>query len=190
MWRSFWIDGRATPIIETSRASRKSAPQSTSRVPQARRVSLSLAPKEEMAVVLADTNQLLCAIVRRAPYLLVRRLSNKPRNKHAPRRTSPLHLEPRRCRRTDRAAGAVRPRAARDRAPARGVRAEVRSARAAGDEVDREPPLQDPARGRDRRRASAGHEQVPAPAARRARGAFPGAARLGAARDRRGRLEA
>src|SRR5262245_25808831 len=59
MSRSFWIEGRATPIIETSSASRNSAPQSTSRVPQARLVSLSLAPNDVMAVVLADTNQLL-----------------------------------------------------------------------------------------------------------------------------------
>ena len=61
----------------------------------------------------------------------------------------------------------------------------MRPDRAAGHEVDREPSLQDPVRGRDRRRARAGDEQVHAPSPRRARRAVPGTARLGAARDRR-----
>ena len=42
MCRSVRIEGRATPIIETSRASRKSAPQSTSSVPQASLVNVSV----------------------------------------------------------------------------------------------------------------------------------------------------
>src|SRR5438105_15882622 len=41
MCRSLRIEGRATPIMDTSSASRKRAPQSTRRVPQARLVSLS-----------------------------------------------------------------------------------------------------------------------------------------------------
>src|SRR4051812_49356113 len=41
MWRSVRIEGSATPIIDTSSASRKSAPQSTSSAPQARLLSCS-----------------------------------------------------------------------------------------------------------------------------------------------------
>jgi hypothetical protein len=36
MFRSVWIEGRATPIIDTSIASRKRAPQRTSNMPQVR----------------------------------------------------------------------------------------------------------------------------------------------------------
>src|SRR5207302_1359198 len=43
MCRSVRIEGRATPIIDTSSASRNRAPQSTSKVPQARLLSRSVA---------------------------------------------------------------------------------------------------------------------------------------------------
>src|SRR4051812_27613160 len=60
MWRSVRIEGSATPIIETSRASRNRAPQRTSRVPQARLVRRS-EPVSGIAnaCVGADTDQLL-----------------------------------------------------------------------------------------------------------------------------------
>src|SRR5919201_2377744 len=49
MCRSVRIEGRATPIIETSRASRKSAPQSTRSAPQARGLSRSVALSKVVA---------------------------------------------------------------------------------------------------------------------------------------------
>src|SRR6266545_4657338 len=50
MPRSVRIDGSATPIIETSRASRNSAPQSTSSVLQARRLNRSVPVSSEVVV--------------------------------------------------------------------------------------------------------------------------------------------
>src|SRR6266581_4459500 len=55
MFRLVRIDGSATPIIETSSASRKSAPQRTSKVPQASLVSLSVPPKVDAGAVDLDT---------------------------------------------------------------------------------------------------------------------------------------
>ena len=67
-------------------------------------------------------------------------------------------------------------------------RAEVRSDRAPGDEVDREPPLQDPVRRRHRRRARAGHEQVHPPPPRRARASGSRACSTRCCRQRRSEL--
>src|SRR5215470_7060477 len=56
MCRSVRIEGRATPIIETSRASRKRAAQSTIRAPQARRLNRSAPPSSGGESVRVDTS--------------------------------------------------------------------------------------------------------------------------------------
>src|SRR5580704_11142717 len=83
MPRLLRIDGSATPIIDTSSASRNRAPQSTNSVAQASLVSLS-PPNEADGDADAGTNVLLCGIVRPAPYIIVRSLSNKQMGIHSP----------------------------------------------------------------------------------------------------------
>src|SRR5438094_4616662 len=71
MFRSARIEGSATPIIDTSRASRKSAPQSMSSMPQASLVNLSVSPTGGGAAVVLVKVDMQASLLRGSIYLQV-----------------------------------------------------------------------------------------------------------------------
>src|SRR5438046_1040743 len=96
MCRSLRIEGSATPTIDTSRASRKIAPQSTRSVPQARLLRRSTRLSGDGCDIDLDTSTpfgragelagfAVSAIVRSEPYNNVRYPSNNPGRATGPR---------------------------------------------------------------------------------------------------------